>query len=329
MLKIECYDCHKKGHYARDCRPKAKIGGDQPRSDQVSKNHRRGRRGGEYETNAPTKGEDSKEEGRISLSNAQFDEHKSWAGLTTGNQDVESWVGMEDNGPELEPIRWPDEKEIEANPWVDTAMFTEDSILPASELVEPTWVVDSRATQHITACRELLRDARKLEEPKLFVLEGKKASMKASEVGEVRVRLRSGRQITLKKAYYVPASRVSLLSLSSLLKHSWTVDMRDGGVVTIQLGKERLALRDDGPLWTTVVGTIEMLILAAGTGDQGKSVLEEEHQRLGQIGRERLLEPAKAGKLKGSFKVLRKDPFRTDQCEVCLRAKIERYPKTG
>ena len=127
--------------------------------------------------------------------------------------------------------------------------------------------------------------------------------------------------------YYVPASRVSLLSLSSLLKHGWTVDMRDGGG-TIKRGKERLTLRKDGPLWTTVIGTVEPLILAAGIGSEGKSVLEEEHQRLGHIGREKLLDLAKAGKLKGSYEDLRKDPFRTDQCEVCLRAKIERYPKT-
>jgi hypothetical protein len=131
----------------------------------------------------------------------------------------------------------------------------------------------------------------------------------------------------LRDAYYVPASRVSLLSLSSLLKHGWTVDMRDGGG-TIKRGKERLTLRREGPLWTTV-GTVEPLILAAGTGSVGKSALEEEHQRLGHIGRERLLELAKARRLKGSYEDLRKDPFRTDQCEVCLRAKIERYPKTG
>jgi hypothetical protein len=147
-------------------------------------------------------------------------------------------------------------------------------------------------------------------------------------VGEVHVRLRSGRKITLKDVHYVPASRVSLLSLSSLLKHGWTVDMRDGGG-TIKRGKERLALRKDGPLWTTVVGTVEPLILSAGISNLGRSALEEEHQRLGHIGREKLLDLAKAGKLEGSYEDLRKDPFRTNRCEVCLRAKIERHPKTG
>jgi hypothetical protein len=130
-------------------------------------------------------------------------------------------------------------------------MFTQDSILLAGEPVQPTWVVDSGATNHITAFRELLRGTRKLEEPKVFGLADRTMSMKASEVGEVHVRLRSGRKITSRDAYYVPASRVSLLSLSSLLKHGWTVDMRDGGG-TIKRGRERLTLRKDGLWWTTV-----------------------------------------------------------------------------
>jgi hypothetical protein len=90
-----------------------------------------------------------------------------------------------------------------------------------------------------------------------------------------------------------------------------------------------LILRQDGPLWVTVLGTVEPFALVVGIGREGKSILEQEHHRLGHIGRSRLLDLAKAGKLNGSFEDLRKDSSRTDQCEVCLRAKIERYPKDG
>jgi hypothetical protein len=41
------------------------------------------------EPSQPTKGEDSKEEERFSLSKALFDEHKSWAGLTIGSQPIQ------------------------------------------------------------------------------------------------------------------------------------------------------------------------------------------------------------------------------------------------
>jgi hypothetical protein len=112
-------------------------------------------------------------------SKALYDEHESWAGLTVGSEPIQSWADMEDDGKELEPIEWPDEGAIEANPWADMAMFTQDSILLVGEPVQPTWVVDSGATHHITACRELLRNARELEEPQVFGLADKTASKKA------------------------------------------------------------------------------------------------------------------------------------------------------
>jgi hypothetical protein len=251
-------------------------------------------------TDTWTSRESGKEEGRISLSRALFDEHESWVGLTTGVDSSKPQMKIVNNGHELEPIQWPDEEVLESNPWTDNALFTLDSILVAGKPVEPMWVVDSGATHHVTARRELLRDVCKLEVPKTFGLADKTASMKANEVGSMKIRLRSGRLVTLKEVYYVPASRVSLLSLSSLLKHGWTVDMRDGGG-TIKRGTERLTLQKDGPLWTTVLGTVEPLALAVGICSEGKGILEQEHQRLGHIGRSRLLDLAKDGKLNGSF----------------------------
>jgi hypothetical protein len=127
-----------------------------------------------------------------------------------------------DDRNELDPIQWPDEEVIESNPWTDSTLFTEDSNLMAGEPVEPIWVVDSGAKHHGTDRRELLRDVRKLKVPKTFGLADKAASMKANDVGSMKTRLRPGRLVTLKEVPYVPASRVSLLSLSSLLEHGWT-----------------------------------------------------------------------------------------------------------
>jgi hypothetical protein len=113
MSKIECYECHKTGHYARDCWSRTKGGSNRPRGGQVNKNHHRGQRGAQRGTrHTPTNGEDSKDEGRISLSKALFDEHESWAGLTVCSEPIQSWSDMEDDGKELEPIEWPDEEAI-------------------------------------------------------------------------------------------------------------------------------------------------------------------------------------------------------------------------
>jgi hypothetical protein len=107
----------------------------------------------------------------------------------------------------------------------------------------------------------------------------------------------SGHLVTLKEVYYVPASIGNLLSLLSLLQHGLTVDMCDDGG-TIKRGNERLILHKDGPLWNTVLGTNPCTCLDIGS--EGKSILEQEHQRLGHIGRSRLFDLAKAGKLRGS-----------------------------
>jgi hypothetical protein len=72
------------------------------------------------------------------------------------------------------------------------------------------------------------------------------------------VPLRSARQVTLKKMYHTPDSRVSALSQSSLLNNP-----RPSTCVTIRRDKERLTLRKVGQLWMTVV---ELLVLAAVTG---------------------------------------------------------------
>ena len=57
------------------------------------------------------------------------------------------------------------------------------------------------------------------------------------------------------------------------------------------------------------------------------SPLEQEHQRLGHIGVDRLLELAREGKLRGDYKDFRNDPFKTLNCQHCLTAKIARIPK--
>jgi phosphoribosyl 1,2-cyclic phosphodiesterase len=54
-----------------------------------------------------------------------------------------------------------------------------------------------------------------------------------------------------------------------------------------------------------------------------------EHQRLGHIGTDRLLELARGGKLKEGFETYKNDPFKTADCKACLSAKITRHPKSG
>jgi hypothetical protein len=150
-------------------------------------------------------------------------------------------------------------------------MFTEDSTLLVGEPVQPTWVVDSGATHHLTAPRELLRHVRKLEEPKVFGLADRTASMNANEVGEVHVPLRSARQVTLKRCTTSPIQESTCYP--SQVYSSTTGPSK---CVTIRRDKERLTLRKDGQLWMAVV---ELPVLAAVVNRllRDERAVDEEH----------------------------------------------------
>jgi hypothetical protein len=60
-----------------------------------------------------------------------------------------------------------------------------------------------------------------------------------------------------------------------------------------------------------------------------RSHLEAEHQRMGHIGRKKLLELAKDGLLAIDYKSAETDSFRTTDCEICQQQKMPRLPKTG
>jgi hypothetical protein len=69
---------------------------------------------------------------------------ESWAGLTLGTEEAESWDDMVDDEVGPEPIVWPDDEPID--PWTDKGMFTNDKTLIVGEPIDPTWVVDNVAT---------------------------------------------------------------------------------------------------------------------------------------------------------------------------------------
>ena len=69
-----------------------------------------------------------------------------------------------------------------------------------------------------------------------------------------------------------------------------------------------------GSLWTVILGNVRPRVMLATGHSMARTPLEIEHQRLGHIGTDRLLELARGGKLKEGFETYKNDPFKTADC---------------
>ena len=196
----------------------------------------------------------------------------------------------------------------------------------SGEPFQPLWVVDSGATHHLTPHRSILEDLRTLNKPLRFGLADKSMTMVSKEVGIVKVSTGGGRTLKLMDVHHVPSSRVSLLSLTVMVRNGWKAEFGDKGGV-LWKGNERLTMYRKGSLWSVHLGnSTPHILLSTNNPPIPKSKLEAEHQRLGHLGVPKLLELARMGLL--SRKEYRGDIFRSiDQCETCLQSKMRRLPK--
>ena len=329
----ECRHCGKKGHWERDCQKKAaelQRGGLQGRGGRGGR-----QRGGRGERKG-TDRQDAATDKRITippkadsglLAAALEIDMDPWAGLTVATTD---WAELDDDSDDR--IIFPDQLD---DPWFEgeiagtdsDALFTTGTLQIEAEAVEPVWVLDSGATDHLTPHRSILKRVRRLSTPRVFGLASDTGTMQAVEVGEVDLVLLSGQRLTLRDVYHVPTARISLCSLSRLLRWGWRADLKgDGG--TLERRQEKLALRKRGSLWTVRLGTTQPSILLTTAVDTS-SPLEAKHQRLGHIGIDRLKDLGRKGLLSQPWAAYKDDTFVIGACEVCARTKITRLPKAG
>ena len=299
MSRVKCYNCNKMGHMSKDCKA--------PRRQRPTHE-------------APVKKDDTK----VALLSTIDEDIKPWIGMTVLDDGRTHWCDIEDDDS---PLIFPEYTEPTGNPWSEpSAHITVGETLFVGEEIDPVWVIDTGATHHLTPHRNLISNIEKLEHPMTFGLASKGTQMRTIEKGEVRATMPNGQVMILKDVYYTPESRISLMSLSKMIEGGWKANLQpDGGDISTARG--RLTLTKRGPLWTTTIGKIPPNIVLTTIDMSSSTPLYLEHQRLGHMGRERLMELARAGKLKEEYSTYKNDQFKMENCPTCSAAKITRAPK--
>ena len=108
------------------------------------------------------------------------------------------------------------------------------------------WILNSSMMHHLINLHGMLVNARQLEEPLTFNLVNK-STIQALEVGNICAKLLTGQDITIKDVYYVPESRVSLLSIQRMMKKGWKVQMMSSGGI-IRKNQDKLMIEKSGGL---------------------------------------------------------------------------------
>jgi hypothetical protein len=303
MSTVQCYNCDGYGHISRNC--------DKPRRKHTDEK--------------PSDGKTHRPEARSAMLSTADLETNHWDDLSAMMTTLEGkaqWCDLEDDdGPMVF------EDHLEANPWEDTSAvqtINREAMFIGEDLMT-TWVIDSGATHHLTPYRHILNNIRPLDEVMTFGTADRVVRLETKEVGDVHVRLENGNRVVVRDVFHVPKSRVSLLSLSRLLKMGWKANLEDRGGTISKDEVGQVTLTKKGPLWITHIGDITHN--AFTTSLSRRSPLAKEHERLGHMGKERLMELAKAGKLKEGYETYRNDPFKTANCITCQVAKFSRPPK--
>ena len=193
---------------------------------------------------------------------------------------------------------------------------------------DKVWIVDCGATDHITPNYNLLANIRRLNDPKVFgTLSGLDRDLMACEQGDLKIPLKNN-ALSIRDVYYVPNATANILSVHRMVKNGWMVNLKEKGG-TIAKGKTSIHIKSVGGLWALELPNQNHQIMLSTPMTPAKTALQNEHERLGHLGRKKLLSMAKDNLLRMSFSEASSDSFRTDHCSVCQQQKIPRKPKNN
>lgn len=203
-----------------------------------------------------------------------------------------------------------------------------------SNMSKTRWILDSGATHHICPSAEGLTNVTPLRSKIRFAV-ASGGFLSCSVKGELPIKLRSGHPAVVTEVNVVEGAQVHLLSARQLARHGWSVTLRED-FAAITKDNEEIQLTDERGLWTADFGAPEGRALNVErerpTIERQRPVviaLRDEHERLGHIGRHKLLKLAHDNELRISHAAALLDPFRITSCDTCQKMKIARKSLNG
>lgn len=193
------------------------------------------------------------------------------------------------------------------------------------------WIVDSGATNHMTKYRGNFSDFSASAPTKLIEM-ADKSKIEVCGVGSVELKTldTSGRQvtITLKNCLYVPTLSTNLISVSTLISKGHKVSFGEGiaHIDVMGRGQIYLEIRKTGRLYELVLKdkhaeiSGETSYLTTGRGETAD--LRTWHERFGHANIQMLRRLA--GSVDGMK--IRDSEVSQNNCEICMKAKLNRSP---
>lgn len=190
--------------------------------------------------------------------------------------------------------------------------------------LDPLWVIDSGATDHVAKDRGSFVDFQRVQEGQRWIYVGNNARVAVKGIGTCKLVLHEGRTLYLHDVLYAPDIRRNLLSVLVLMKLGFNLFFMDDNVRLclgttvygfgyvlngfIVMNVERDDLHND----------ISFSYIESSHKDVDKNNLW--HARLNHIGQDRMSRLAKQGLLGDLQKV------ELPTCEHCLKGKLTRKP---
>jgi len=230
-----------------------------------------------------------------------------------GHKSEDCWIKFPHKKPEKYQKKNQNSDESANNANTKCYAFTSQELNPKA-----TWIVDSGASCHMTAQKELFQTYKPVCKKVYF---GNNQTLDAIGIGNVDIKTKEGTQIMLSNVLHVPGLHQNLLSVQAIAQQGHKITFVNQKCKIEQSGNVI-------SLGNTVnnVYTIETALQAEVNNEKEEDIAKLWHQRFGHSNYKFLQNLSKSGSVLGLPQLKQYAPYKDDLCIGCLQGKQQREP---